>query len=90
MLDMLSERKVETTDLPKHLLRLVEAAQAAAEAFRAMDYAMHELRDFPAPLRMPIERAVTLQWEAWQEMERRGGALINDYRMRQLEKDAAN
>ena len=85
MLDMLSEKRLDTTDLPRHLAQLVVAAEAAANAFRELDYAVSQLRDFPAEMRMPIETAAVQQWQAWQEIERRGGTLINEYRMREAE-----
>ena len=83
MLDMLSEHRLDTTELPRHLAQLVIAAEAAANAFRELDYAAGLLRDFPVEMRMPIETAAVQQWQAWQEIERRGGTLINEWRIRQ-------
>ena len=81
MLDMLSAHRVDTTDLPPHLAQLVIAAEAAANAFRELDYAASLLRELPAAERMPIESAAVALWNAWQDIERRGGTMVNAYRL---------
>lgn len=91
MLNMLAQTRLTDTDrweMPLHLQQLAIAADAAANAFRELDEAARKFAGFPAEMRMPVEGAAYQAYTLWQEIERKGGAMLNDWRMRQAAKDA--
>ena len=92
MREMLSETKYGSCDyaeLPRDLQAVANAARAAAETFRELESALWDLRGFPLEQRIVVQVLSSKAYETWQEIERRGGQFVAEWRAKQAALDDA-